>query len=585
MATTTFDEKPTVAPERTLSLESSSNGKNGSVTEDGFEPTEAENASLRHIGDKIPYSAWLVAVVELAERFTYYGLTGPFQNYMQNPRAIVSEGGLRPGALGLGQSSATALSYFFQFWCYVTPILGAIVADAWLGRYKAIMAFSMVYLCGLIVIFVTSLPGPLDNGAGLPGLVVTMIILGLGTGGIKSNVSPLIAEQYTETKSRIKTLPSGERVIVDPAVTIQSLYNIFYWCINIGSLSSIATVWLELKIDFWAAYLLPFCFFFIAIVVLVIGRKKYIVRPPSGSVLIDAAKALWIGLKNGRNMEAAKPSHQIANGGVTSVTWNDQFIDELKRALVASRVFLFFPVYWLVYGQMVSNFVSMAGTMETHGIPNDLLFNLNPITIIIFIPIVEKGLYPMLRRAKIPFRPITRITFGFLLAALAMVYAAICQNIIYKAGPCYEFPMADECSNGGEIPNKVHVAIQIPAYIFIGLSEIFASITGLEYAFTKAPPSMKSLVTSIFLLQTAFGSALGIALSPTSKDPKLVIMYASIAAATFVAGSLFWFCFRKYNQVEEELNKLDADDEMYKPRAFDEVKTVGRPTKTEDGSA
>ena len=382
-------------------------------------------------------------------------------------------------------------------------------------------------------------------------------------------MSPLIAEQYTITKSRVKTLSSGERVIIDPNVTIQSLYNIFYWCINIGSLSSIATVWLELKVDFWAAYLLPFCFFFIAIIVLVIGRTQYIVRPPCGSVLLDAAKALWLGLKAKGNMEAAKPSHQIAHCGTSTVQWNDQFIDELKRALIASRVFLFYPIYWLVYGQMVSNFISMAGTMEAHGLPNDLLFNLNPISIILFIPLMEKGIYPLLRKLRIPFRPITRITFGFFLASGSMAYAAIVQHIIYSAGPCYEHPL--ECNDGKE-PNRVHIAIQVPSYVLIGLSEIFASITGLEYAFTKAPPSMKSLVMALFLLQTAFGSALGIALSPTSKNPKLVIMYASIAAATFTAGLAFWFCFNRYNSVEEELNKLDADDERFKARKLEELK-------------
>lgn len=50
-----------------------------------------------------------------------------------------------------------------------------------------------------------------------------MIIIGLGTGGIKSNVSPLIAEQYRETKQRIRVEKSGERVIVDPAVTFQRI--------------------------------------------------------------------------------------------------------------------------------------------------------------------------------------------------------------------------------------------------------------------------------------------------------------------------------------------------------------------------
>ena len=78
----------------------------------GLTPTEEELATLRKVSDKLPWSAWSVAVVELGERFTYYGVTGPFQNYMQNER-----GGLRPGAIGLGQQSASALSYFFQFWC------------------------------------------------------------------------------------------------------------------------------------------------------------------------------------------------------------------------------------------------------------------------------------------------------------------------------------------------------------------------------------------------------------------------------------------------------------------------------------
>lgn len=53
----------------------------GSITEDGQEPTLEEQQQLRHVSDTIPLAAWLVAVVELAERFTYYGLTGPFREF------------------------------------------------------------------------------------------------------------------------------------------------------------------------------------------------------------------------------------------------------------------------------------------------------------------------------------------------------------------------------------------------------------------------------------------------------------------------------------------------------------------------
>lgn len=169
--------------------------------------------------------------------------------------------------------------------------------------------------------------------------------------------------------------------------------------------------------------------------------------------------------------------------------------------------------------------------MQLHGIPNDIMQNINALSIIIFIPIIDRLIYPFLRKIGIPFRPITRITFGFIFAAVSMAYAAITQHLIYTSAPCYSFPLACQPAGSPEDsppqPNKIHVAVQAPAYFLIAISEIFASVTGLEYAFTKAPPSMKCFVMAIFQLQTAFGSALGIALSPTATDPKLVWMYST----------------------------------------------------------
>lgn len=302
---------------------------------------------------------------------------------------------------------------------------------------------------------------------------------------------------------------------------------------------------------------------------MIIGKKYYVIRPPKGSVILDAMKAMTMAAKSGFNMDAARP------------VYGDQFVNELKRALVACRVFCFYPFFWLLYGQMASNFVSMAGSMETHGIPNDLLFNLNPISIILFIPLMEKVIYPLLRKLKIPFKPITRITFGFLLVAGAMAYAAGVQKLIYDAAPCYNMPLECEASLEGAISNKVHVAIQTPAYVLIGLAEIFASITGLEYAFTKAPPSMKSLVMALFLVQNAFGSAIGIAISPTSKNPQMVTFYACLAGVTAVAGAAFWFCFKKHNATEEEMNKIDAGNTEFMPRPTADVETaLSRRKKT-----
>lgn len=131
--------------------------------------------------------------------------------------------------------------------------------------------------------------------------------------------------------------------------------------------------------------------------------------------------------------------------------------------------------------------VNQAGTMQLHGMPNDEMQNIDPIIIIIFIPILDQIIYPGLRKLGLPMYPVTRITVGFTLAALSMAFAAIVQHEIYIRPPYYNMP-------GDNGPNDIHVAVQTPGYILIGLSEIFASITGLEYAFTKAPASMKSFM-------------------------------------------------------------------------------------------
>ncbi|OQE27053.1 hypothetical protein PENFLA_c006G06704 [Penicillium flavigenum] len=532
--------------------------KENQVTPDGGEPTLAEKTSLRHVAENLPISAWLVAVVELCERFTYYGMSGLFQNYIQRPR----DGSQGRGALGMDHQGATGLTTFFQFWCYVTPIIGAIIADQYLGKYKTIVVFCVVYMVGLLVLVCTSIPTALEHGSGLGGFIVAILIIGLGTGGIKSNVAPLIADQYKRKKMAISTTKKGERVVIDPSLTIQRIYMIFYGCINIGSLSLLATPYMELYIDFWPAFLLCLCMFMVGTLVIILGRKYYVVRPPQGSIITDAFRALWIMIKN-RNMDAPKPSWQNEHNGASAVTWDDHFIDELKRALVACRVFAFYPIYWVVYGQFSSNFVTQAGQMNGHGIPNDLMQNFDPISIIVFIPILETCVYPVMRRMKIQFRPITRISLGFAVASLAMMYAAIVQHLIYSAGPCYGNPLCDASKvDGTAYGNNVHIAIQTPAYVFIGLSEIFASVSGLEYAYTKAPPSMKSFVQSMYLLTNAFGSAIAEALTPAAFDPAVMWMFTGLACASFLCGIIFYIIFRHLNAQEDDMNALDADDDM-----------------------
>lgn len=199
--------------------------------------------------------------------------------------------------------------------------------------------------------------------------------------------------------------------------------------------------------------------------------------------------------------------------------------------------------------------------MQGHGMPNDLMQNFDPISILVFTPLLESVVYPMLRRAGIELRPIMRITIGFFFAALCLAYAAIVQHLIYSAGPCYEAPGGCPAGMDGEspLPNNVHIAVQTPAYLFIGLAEIFISVTGLEYAYTKAPPTMKSFVQSIYLFTNAFGSAISEALVSVAVDPKFVWMYTGVGVSSFITGIIFYAMFNHYDSQEEAMYDLDRD--------------------------
>lgn len=197
--------------------------------------------------------------------------------------------------------------------------------------------------------------------------------------------------------------------------------------------------------------------------------------------------------------------------------------------------------------------------MRLHGLPNDILPNLNPLTILLLIPLLDRLIYPFLRtRLHLALSPITRITLGFFLAALAMLYAAGLQHAIYTSPPCYSAPAACPEAlrpDGTHAPNSIHIAWQIPAYVLIAMSEILASITGLEIAYQRAPESMKSFIMSLFLLTSAGGSALGVLVAPLARDPWVGWVYAGLGVVAGGTGVVFWRVFGGEKEGEEGKGK------------------------------
>jgi POT family proton-dependent oligopeptide transporter len=205
----------------------------------------------------------------------------------------------------------------------------------------------------------------------------------------------------------------------------------------------------------------------------------------------------------------------------------------------------------------------MAAAMTLKGTPNDLIQNLNPISIIILIPIFDYFIYPFLRKKGINFSPIKRITAGFYVAALAMLYAAILQKYLFERSPCHDNEPS-ECYTPGDKPQPwpapLNVWIVSGPYILVGIAEIFASVTSLEYAFTKAPKRMKSVVVAFAQFQTAVSSALNFALTPVNVEPRFTWLFGSFAITAVVIGTIFFFTFRSLDRREASLNVIGTGD-------------------------
>ncbi|USP80440.1 hypothetical protein yc1106_07714 [Curvularia clavata] len=521
-----------------------------------------ECGTLRRVPDRIPWVVLLILIVELGERFTYFGLSAPIQNYIKNPHDPHSD---LPGALGRGQAVATALGNFFKFWAYASTVIGAIIADQYLGRFKTITLGCGVYIVGLVILVATSTPMGIQSGAGFGGLVAAMVVIGLGTGSIKANVTPMCAEQYKPDAAYTKQLATGEWVIVDPELTVERMFNWFYWAVNVGALSPLITVNVEAHVGFWVAYLIPLVVIVIAAMVFILSSRLFVRTPPHGSAVIDAARIVAIAVKEG-GFEKAKPSALEARGTISrhpfaqSPNYTDRSVKEVQMGITACKFFLFLPLYFVCWIQIWNNLISQAGDMALHGTPNDLLQNLDPIALIIFIPLLDsttshpKGhaltrtevvIYPLLRKYKINFSPVLRMTAGFILASVSMAYASVLQHYIYKSPP-----------------NSIHVWIQAPAYILVAFSEAFVIITGLELAYTKAPTSLRSLVSSLFWLTIGIAAAICIALAPVSQDPYLVWMYGSLGIVGFVAGCALYICFRNSFEEVPVIVGSEAGDEV-----------------------
>ncbi|KAI0885397.1 uncharacterized protein GGS22DRAFT_200281 [Annulohypoxylon maeteangense] len=539
---------PCIDPERSeICCESDRSLSDASANnDDGRAATDDEVRDLLHVVDRVPVRLWIACVAGILERFVWYGATSPLQNYLQN-----APGGEVPGALGLGQATASNIVNALMIGSCITPAMAAVIADSWLGRYKTMLYAAIIESIGATILFATSLPVAIEGGAALGGVITACVLLAVGSGAFKTTVVPFIADQYDQTGFRIRTQKTGEKTVSSRELTITYIYNAFFWAVNIVGFFADSTPLLEKYVGFWLAYLVPCCCMWLVLIPILLGRNHFVRASPTSNIMPDVATALRYGVAGGFRMDAAKPDAQLQHHN-RQVPWADSFVEDIKRSLLTCRVLLLFPIHWLCYNQTFNNLISQAGQMVTYGIPNDMMKIAGAISGILVAPIIQKGLYPLLTRNQVSFGPIARMIVGFVILALSMAYTTIVQKLIYEAGPCYDAPLSCPAAHDHSVPNQVSVFLQIPIYFGGAMAEVFCLTTGTEYAYNNAPERMKTLVQAIWLAMAGIGSCLALAFTPLTRDPHLVTMYAILSGLLGGATVLLWVLFRNVDDVKKE---------------------------------
>jgi POT family proton-dependent oligopeptide transporter len=318
---------------------------------------------------------------EAAERFSFYGMKGILVVYMST-YMLTSDGS--PDLMG--EEEARGVYHLFTGAAYFFPLLGAIIADAFWGKYRTILVLSLGYCIGHALIAC----GDFDLGTSvLPPrhwLFLGMVFIAIGSGGIKPCVSAHVGDQFGANNSHL----------------ISKTFGWFYFSINIGAALSMALAQPLLEnYGAWLAFGLPGVLMGLATFVFWMGRHHFVHIPPSG----------WTKF--------------------VQRTFNP----EGRRALLnlAPIFLIFIPVFWALFDQTGSSWVQQARMLDRHFLGIDWYESqiqiANPILILLLIPVFSYIVYPLAGRF-FKVTPLRKIGAGLFLTVVAFAIPALVETQI-----------------------------------------------------------------------------------------------------------------------------------------------------------
>ncbi|KAJ8389780.1 hypothetical protein AAFF_G00114860 [Aldrovandia affinis] len=308
---------------------------------------------------------------------------------------------------------------------------------------QTIIYLSIVYTAGQAVMAISAVHDITDaDRDGTPDnmtfhvvlSMVGLLLIALGTGGIKPCVAAFGGDQFEDHQEKQRS----------------TFFSIFYLSINAGSLlSTIVTPILRgqdcgihtQQKCYPLAFGVPAALMVVALIVFIAGSSMYTKAAPKGNIMLEVCKCIGFAVKNRfrhRGNEYPRREHWM--------DWADEKYDKLLIAqvkMVLKVLFLYIPLpmFWALFDQQGSRWTLQATTMDGNFgvliIQPDQMQTVNPILILVLVPIVDSALYPLIKKCGFNFTPLKRMTVGMLMAALAFVAAALVQIQIDKTLPTF----------------------------------------------------------------------------------------------------------------------------------------------------
>ena len=413
---------------------------------------------------RFPRSVPYIIGNEAAERFSFYGmrsiLTLFLVNQFFNPAHSVA-------LTTVANAKANERTHYFVMLAYALPFVGGLVADWFTGKYKLILYISIVYCIGhlLLSIFDTS----------LDGFTFGIIVVAIGAGGIKSCVSANVGDQFDASNQDL----------------LSKVYGWFYFSINAGSMvSNIMIPWTYEHYGAKWAFGVPGILMTLATIIFFSGRKRYVRVPPAG---VNKDNLVFISFYALFNYKKKQKGQTLLD--VAKLKHNPEKVEGVKAVYRVMAVFFFALAFWAVWDQCLSEWVLYADKMDrtinlgftSFTVLAGQVSTVNTIFLLIFIPVFNYWVYPALDRMGLKTTPLRRLGTGLVLTALSFVIIALIHTRI----------------DAGASPS---IWWQILAYMVLSAAEVLVSITGLEYAYTHSPKSMKSTMTGIWFLVVSAGN-------------------------------------------------------------------------------